>query len=209
MTTCLPRRTALTTSGNMPALGARRVPMQIVTAGTGRAPVSVKTTLATCSATACSAVECAPRPDFRRRRRSSRRRGAARWEMAPSTVTVRPPPRAVFSARVGRCRCRTRTRTRRATTRTAAWATTTFVATRTEKKQGLGATRRTLVCVGTIAARSPIVHWRVSIRPTHFHLLPRWATRMAIALRHLMSLLGQLWRCAHGPHRRLRPTLLA
>ena len=67
-----------------------------------------------------------------------------------------------------------------------------FVATRTEKKQGLGATRRTLVCVGTIAARSPIVHWRVSIRPTHFHLLPRWATRMAIALRHLMSLLGQL-----------------
>ena len=157
---------------------------------------------ATCSATACSAVECAPRP-------SRQRRGAARWEMAPSTVTVRPPPPAVFSARIGRCRCRTRTRTCRATTRTAAWATTTFVATRTAKKQGLGATRRTLVCVGTIAARSPIVQWRVSIRPTHFHLLPRWATRMAIALRQLLSLLGQLKICAHGPHRRLKPILLA
>ena len=55
----------------------------------------------------------------------------------------------------------------------------------------------------------PIVQWRVSIRPTHFHLLSRWATRMAIALRHLMRLLGQLKICAHGPHRRLKSILLA
>eukprot|EP00964_Phaeocystis_antarctica_P100185 scaffold65866_cov39-Phaeocystis_antarctica.AAC.1 len=61
--------------------------------------------------------------------------------MVPSTAAARPPPSAASSVRRGRAKRRTRTITGRPATRPAAWATTTFVATRTITTGGIGATR--------------------------------------------------------------------